>query len=339
MNSKKNMTLGILTGLALTLVALPAFAKEGTNTGGGGDASEVRINDIRADILKWIGEGGAQALKFPQGITFESYHIGMEKVLAPHAVVVSFVTTAQEVLAPQLSKKVMVNGQPKTCRGFISEEDQLPHILCNTERFAEVPEAQQYQLVHHEYAGLAGIEQNRGASSDYEISSQITDYLIPQTVWKLAVKKVSRTEAKNGSIIECMDAGGKSVAMITHLPTQVSGVFGGYTIREVGVAYNEQRAAGQNIPKEQQNAYSYSFDTAVTVDSVDVTFAEAYETSAHLRGSLYLNLENPSQSSYSLWAKTSLKDKLFGITLQNDEGGAAVSGGPVSCQIRALPPR
>ncbi|MGK5084244.1 hypothetical protein WDW37_13190 [Bdellovibrionota bacterium FG-1] len=174
----------------LNLYSLTAHAaKEGGVSGGGGDASEVRVNDIRADILKWIGEGGAETLKLPSGITRESYRAGMEKFLTPHAVVIGFVTTAQETLSSNPEGKVNVSGLAKTCRGFVSSEDQLPHILCNAERFAANSESQQYQLIHHEFAGLAGLEQNIGASSDYQLSRQLTDFLVPQTVLRLAVKR------------------------------------------------------------------------------------------------------------------------------------------------------
>ncbi|MGK5085829.1 hypothetical protein WDW37_21275 [Bdellovibrionota bacterium FG-1] len=188
MNSKKSMTLGLLTGLTLTLAALPAFAKEGTNTGGGGDASEKRVDEIRGDILKWISEGGATGLRFPAPIPYHFYQSSMSARLEPHAVVVGFVTTEQEKNSSDPELNVIVNGQPKTCRGFISNRDHLQHILCNTERFAAISEADQYSLVHHEYAGLSGVEQNIGASSDYVISNQITAYLTQQTVLKLSIK-------------------------------------------------------------------------------------------------------------------------------------------------------
>jgi len=46
-------------------------------------------------------------------------------------------------------------------------------------------------LIHHEYAGLAGIEKNDGAASDYEISDQLTDFLEKTSVLRLAVKGTS----------------------------------------------------------------------------------------------------------------------------------------------------
>jgi len=149
------------------------------------------VNEIRADILKWVSEGGAQGLRFPVGVTQAIYLSSMPQVLAPHAVVIGFVTNHQESDTTDSDLKVSVNGQPKTCRGFVSVKDQRPHILCNLERFVSTADSQQYRLIHHEYAGLAGVERNEGASSDYVISSQITDFLVPETVLRLSVKKPS----------------------------------------------------------------------------------------------------------------------------------------------------
>jgi hypothetical protein len=49
-------------------------------------------------------------------------------------------------------------------------------------------QSDQYVLIHHEYAGLAGFEVNDGESSQYEISNQISGYLEDQIVKKLVVK-------------------------------------------------------------------------------------------------------------------------------------------------------
>jgi hypothetical protein len=173
--------------LGLTLFSLIAQA-EGGISGGGGGATEIRINEIRADILHWIQEGGAQGLKLPSQVTYGEYVTGMEKMLAPQAVVIGTISTADEAVAQDNEHRVIVDGQPKTCRGFVSRNDRLPHILCNIERFTATSESDQYRLVHHEYAGLSGIERNIGSASDYEISSQLTDFLVPQTVLRLAIK-------------------------------------------------------------------------------------------------------------------------------------------------------
>lgn len=164
----------------------------GGMSGGGGDAQEIRLDEIRVDILRWLDGGGAAGLQLPQGMTRESYERRMHEVLTAHHVMVGFITSAQEAIQTDPELRVDVLGQPKTCRGFVSQRDGRPHILCNTERFQSESESSKYQLVHHEYAGLAGVEQNRGASSDYRISRQLTDFLRSEMVVRLALRRVNR---------------------------------------------------------------------------------------------------------------------------------------------------
>jgi|GEM_PF-3075434 len=185
-----NQYIGLLIATSVfILISFPIPLRAGSESGGGGDASEARIDEIRGDLLTWINDGGAQGLTLPARITLRRYQELMTEILAPQRVVVTFVTTLQESQSTDPERKVLVDEQPKTCRGFIGNLDQLRHILCNQERFAATSEAEQYRLVHHEYAGLAGVEQNVGAASDYEISNQLTDFLHPTTVLRLSVKR------------------------------------------------------------------------------------------------------------------------------------------------------
>ncbi len=168
-------------------IDLQKLARGGVH-GGGGDASEIGINEIRGDILKWIEKGGPSAFKeFPLEINLETYIERMTQVLQPHAVVIGFVNTQQENTTNDPEMRVYVNGQPKQCRGFVSEKDQRPHILCNSDRYPKGG-ADQYKLIHHEFAGLVGVERNDGASSDYVFSNQLTDFLVPEVVYRLALK-------------------------------------------------------------------------------------------------------------------------------------------------------
>ncbi|MNL27592.1 hypothetical protein D3C87_1491910 [compost metagenome] len=68
--------------------------------------------------------------------------------------------------------KLFVGSAEKTCKNFF-EADGTASILCNENRFMSTPGSEQYTLVHHEYAGLAGFEMNRGEDSNYQISNQI----------------------------------------------------------------------------------------------------------------------------------------------------------------------
>ena len=169
----------VLMLLALSTTIIPALTRaDGHGAGNGGDGSEARFIEIQTDIVTWINAGGSESLVLPAGTALSNYKDGMSKFLAPHATVVSFT-----------DEPVKVADAEKTCKNFISDVDHLPHILCNIKRFKETPESAQYTLVHHEFAGLAGLEKSEGASSDYQISNQITDFLQPVTVLKLAIKR------------------------------------------------------------------------------------------------------------------------------------------------------
>ncbi|WP_408098899.1 hypothetical protein ACJVC5_08265 [Peredibacter sp. HCB2-198] len=172
-------TLALVMGLSV----LPVYA--GGESGGGGDSLEERVDEIRADILTWINAGGSKSLVLPNDITHENYVSLMTDILQPKKVVLGFEES-----------EINVGGVPKTCRGYISKENQRPHILCNIARFKGTGEAEQYRLIHHEYAGLVRIEKNDGAASDYAISSQLTDYLRRKTVLRLAV--VKKEQNRNG---------------------------------------------------------------------------------------------------------------------------------------------
>jgi hypothetical protein len=189
-----------LLALSMCLSAFQAFA--GAETGGGGDASEERVNEIRKDILQWIKKGGSKSLNLPARVTYAEYVSKMTDILADGKVVIGFVEKDHET---DEELQVSVKGTPKTCRSFISKKDFLPHILCNIKRFEDTSDHRQYMLIHHEYAGLSGVEENIGAASDYDISTYITDYLTYQTVLRLAVKdekKFPDFKIADGNIID-----------------------------------------------------------------------------------------------------------------------------------------
>ncbi|MDO9184198.1 MAG: hypothetical protein Q7U04_17420 [Bacteriovorax sp.] len=189
--NKKTNLITLICALGMTWTCSAYAASKGTNSGGGGDASETRVNEIRSDILKWIKNGGAKELEL-NSISYDDYVKRMTDILQPKNVVVGFVVKDNEA-----NKELQVNvkGAPKTCRGFYSKIDSLPHILCNISRFENTSESKQYELIHHEYAGLVNVEKNKGAASDYEISTQITDYLESKNVLKLAVKTLVKLDS------------------------------------------------------------------------------------------------------------------------------------------------
>lgn len=167
--------------------------------GGGGDPSEARVNQIRVDLLSWINRGGAKKLKLFDDISLEQYESEMLNVLSDNVVSIIFVEK-DHVTNREL--QVIVEGAPKTCRGFISDYSKQYVILCNINRFNNMTEAEQYRLIHHEFAGLVRIEKNEGSFSDYSVSDQITTFLEPQKVLKLVVNRKVTLNVSNDDIVE-----------------------------------------------------------------------------------------------------------------------------------------
>lgn len=163
----------------------PIVSSGGGHEGGGGDPLEARVDEIRADIFKWISAGGAKKLKLPDFLTLKDYELKMIKVLAPMVVRITFIEKDHE---SDEELQLNVSDKPKTCRSFRSKKDYSLNILCHISRFALAKEADQYRLIHHEYAGLARVERNEGSKSDYFISNQLTDFLEFKKVLRLAIK-------------------------------------------------------------------------------------------------------------------------------------------------------
>lgn len=160
-----------------------AFAKSGGSMdGGGGDAYELRVSDIRSDILSWIKKGGPKGLVL-KNIEYTEYSLKMSEILQPQAVVVGFVDNDD---SSNDELVVNTNGTSRPCRGFISKKDSKSHILCNISKFKKSSESEQYKIIHHEYAGLVNLE---NSDEDNSISDQIPEFLTEQSVLKLAVKK------------------------------------------------------------------------------------------------------------------------------------------------------
>ena len=135
---------------------------------------EDRIKSIRDDISLWIGRCGAAGLKLPQGLDLSNYRLRIE-------------TQLKTARVASTDDKIFVDDVQKSCKNFFDLLDQA-QIVCNSKKFMETSDSDQYVLVHHEYAGLAGIELNGSDGSDYSISNQISGYLQNQEVKKLAIK-------------------------------------------------------------------------------------------------------------------------------------------------------
>lgn len=136
----------------------------GYDHGNGGDMCENQFKSVREMLSNWIVKGGSKDLRLPAGISHEKYRFEMLKKM-------------QTAKVSCIENKLMVGSAEKTCKNFVAADGSL-NILCNSDRFMATSNYEQYILVHHEYAGLAGFEVNNKEDSNYEISNQIINGLV-----------------------------------------------------------------------------------------------------------------------------------------------------------------
>lgn len=170
----------LMTLLAVQMMAPIAFASPMGRESGGGDPCEDRIKSIRGDLSSWIQKGGANDLRLPRGLTLSSYVAGISSAIKSASI--------QCVGPGDLQYPVAINGTAKVCR--FDKDSSFSQITCDAAKFRNLSESDQYMLIHHEYAGIAGIEKPLGDDSTYTVSNQITSYLVDQVVKRLAVKSV-----------------------------------------------------------------------------------------------------------------------------------------------------
>lgn len=165
--------------------ALATKSEGGGSTAGGGDLCEDRIKVIRDDLSDWIQQGGPDALNLPTAISVKQYSNQMLQ---------AFRNTKAQCVGPQdRDYPVLVNGTPKICR--FDQDDAGSRITCDFQKFRSLSVSDQYVLIHHEYAGLAGIEPPNGDDSTYEISNQTSEFLENN---KLNVRTESQDPQANG---------------------------------------------------------------------------------------------------------------------------------------------
>ncbi|WP_413578750.1 hypothetical protein ACLVWU_09425 [Bdellovibrio sp. HCB290] len=148
---------------------------------GGGDTCEARLQEITSDINLWIGREGHRYLQFPTGISEISYKQRMSQIIRQ----VKF----QCLSEGDSGYPIYVGSTSKICR-FISADDK---VICDRKEIASLKADDQYALVHHELAGLAGLEIPNGEVSEYHLSNQISGFLEVTSVKKLAVKPRSHS--------------------------------------------------------------------------------------------------------------------------------------------------
>jgi hypothetical protein len=155
----------LLLAVVATL-STSALAGGGTSAGGG-DLCEDRIKVIRDDLLDWIQQGGPDALTLPAEVSVKQYSNGMLKAIRNAKI---------QCIGPHdRGYPVNVNGTPKICR--FDQNAAGSRIICDFQKFRSLSGSDRYVLIHHEYAGLSGIEQPNGDDSNYEVSNQISEFL------------------------------------------------------------------------------------------------------------------------------------------------------------------
>lgn len=182
---------GLITKLSMLIAmtvspylasAGPASNAIGGSNGGGGSDMESEFKTIATNIADWIRAGRSSGLKLRFGVTQEQYRTGMLRELTGYSI-------------QMVSRPLFFGGSEKTCvsRALMPKTETNPIrnlIECNQALFRDTyrsnPEGA-YRLVHHEFAGLAGLEKNIGQNSDYHISDQISPFLEKETVLRLPV--------------------------------------------------------------------------------------------------------------------------------------------------------
>mgnify|MGYP000107758711 CR=1 FL=1 len=149
------------------IATLISFCAQASNGGrGGGDLCEDQIGVIRKDLKDWINAGGSEGLSLT-GVTAGEYSkIMVEKIDS---------TKIRCVSEGDDFYPVQIDGTPKVCRFDFDEHESW--ITCDAKKFMSDTDSDQYVLIHHEYAGLAGLESPDGDQSKYLISNQISSFL------------------------------------------------------------------------------------------------------------------------------------------------------------------
>lgn len=161
----------------LGLIFTTATVFAGNEKGNGGDICENRIIEIRNDIKQWIQNGGSKNLNLPAGLTLDEYNAGM-------------ISAINKTKISCTTKVLPLGIVEKTCLNSSQDAEKSAIMRCNFLRFLNTDDSNQYRLVYHEFAGIAGFETNEGdEESKYSTSNQITGYLENQLVKKLVVSK------------------------------------------------------------------------------------------------------------------------------------------------------
>lgn len=177
-------------------VTQPTFGNEGS---GGGDACEMRVREIARDIRSWIVRGDADSLELDGVTSLERYKTGMLDHIGGSSkrnVKQAGINCTADTLKIGNVEKTCINRRSESGRGYIT---------CNSVRFMrETKEEDQYRLIHHEFAAIAGFEASSGyEDSKYPLSDQLDAYLVDVTVKRLAVKQTTNIPSASDWLSGC----------------------------------------------------------------------------------------------------------------------------------------
>lgn len=172
----------LLTFAATASVDLEMKLGGDTDIGNGGDSCEEKILAIRNDLKSWIIAGGPENLTLPAGMTVYQYSNEM-------------LNSIDTSIISCTAHTIHIGNAEKTCKNY-KDENQQNKIECNFDRFLKTTSEDQYKLIHHEFAGIAGIETNATTGNNYEesnyiISNQLSAFLVDVVIKKLAIKPAS----------------------------------------------------------------------------------------------------------------------------------------------------
>lgn len=179
---------------------IQAFGEGGVQGGGGDPGLEKHIQGIRDELFSFVVAGGAAQFDYKGArVTREEYENGnearriksMRKVLTRGAVTVRVIL--EQDLSDEISNTYVYTEakdgrrirQKKTCKG-VPEYGRLKlaYLVCEKAAFVAMTAGKseeqkqdiEFQLIHHEYASLAGIEANIGIASDWTFSKQVVRF-------------------------------------------------------------------------------------------------------------------------------------------------------------------
>jgi|GEM_PF-2314576 len=158
----------VMSILLMNVLSLSYAIKE---VGNGGDPCEEELQEVRLDISKWLHKNGHEKLLLKKLLTHNEYK---KKML--EAIERSLISCVNDTLK--------VGDAEKTCTNHGN------HIQCTRKEIKNLSAEEKYKLIHHELAGIAGIEiNNESEESQYFISAQLSAFLESKVVKKLSIHK------------------------------------------------------------------------------------------------------------------------------------------------------